>query len=478
MDHSPRSTQRAFGRPFAGRLGALLAPLLALAVLPPPSALQGQEVDRFPGVSLGLTYEARYSPPIAILPFTGRFGGQEVASQVERIVSRDLRYSNRFVVMDSLPAAVIGPELDYGLWDQMNVDWILTGRVEGSGDGYILVLELHDVVFREVVDQGRFPIPSRDSDNFRMASHIASDAVVQWVFDEPGMAASRIAFSRTGSEGNQEIWMVDSDGENLQRVTNHRSLALSPAWSPDGRRVAFTSYRTGLPRIYELNLDTGEERQVSAQRSGDYMTPSYHPDGDKLIFSIVGGGRSGIYTYDVARDCCLENLTESRWEDISPRYSPDGSRVVFNSNRLGLGVPQIYTMPADGGEPRMISPFIYGQPSYFTSPEWSALGDRIAFHGRAERGQPYQILVAEMDGGMNSRVVQLTFEGRNEDPSWAPDGRHLVVEGERRTGRGLFVVDAVTGNMRQLVSGMRARLPAWSPSLAPRVQEQLRAVDH
>ncbi len=448
--------------------------LLAVLILLPSGPVEAQDVERFPGVSLGLTYEARYRPPIAILPFTGRFGGQEVASRVESIISRDLRYSNRFVVVDSLPDGIVGSEVDWGLWDDMGVDWVLTGRVEGSGQGYVLVLELHDVVFREVAEEGRFTIPEAASDRFRMASHIASDGVVQWVFDEPGMAASRILFSRIGEDGNQDLWAIDSDGENLRRVTNHRTVSLSPEWSPDGRRVVYTAYKTGLPRIYEMDLDTGREKKVPAVRSGDYITPSYHPDGDRIAFSIVGGGQSGIYLYDLERECCLENLIEGRWEDISPSFSPDGSRITFNSNRLGLGVPQIYTMSANGGEPRLLSPFIYGSPSYFTSPDWSGVGDRIAFHGRAERGQPYQILVAEVGAG-NNRVVQLTFDGRNEDPSWAPDGRHLVVAGERSWGRGLFVVDAVTGNVRQLLTGVRAQLPSWSPSLAPKVEAELRA---
>ncbi len=469
----PRSTEM----PFMNRRASWRSVLLLSVLLLPVGTAQAQDVERFPGVSLGLTYETRYQPPLAILPFTGRFGGQEVASRVEAIIARDLRYSNRFVIMDSLPANVVGEEVDYGLWDQMGVDWLLTGRVEGSGEGYVLVLELHDVVFREVADQGRFAIPRQESEHFRMASHIASDAVVWWAFEEPGMAASRIAFSRMGDDGNQELWMVDSDGENLRRITNFGTTTLSPDWSPDGRRVVYSSYKTGLPRVYELNLETGEERQVPAPRSGDYITPSYHPDGERVVFSVVGGGQSGLYTYNIAEGCCMESLTQSRWEDISPRFSPSGDRITFNSNRLGLGVPQIYTMSASGGQPQLVSPFIYGQPSYFTSPDWSAVGDRIAFHGRAERGQPYQILVAEVGGG-NNRVVQLTFTGRNEDPSWAPDGRHLVASGERSWGRGLFVVDAVTGNVRQLLTGVRAQVPAWSPSLAPRVEQQLRTTSH
>ena len=451
---------------------AVLAMLAALAWVP---GLGAQDPE-FPGVQLGLTYEARTPPAIALQPFQGRMGGAEAAGRAEGIIARDLRLSNRFNVLDALPEALVRDEVDYALWDQVGATWLVSGRVEGAGNGSVLILELHDVIYREVRERGRFSLPEPSHPDFRMAVHRVSDAVVEWVHGEPGVAATRIVFSRQMEDGTQDLWVVDYDGENLRRLTRHRpddlghAISMSPAWSPDGRRVAYTSYKDdGMPRIYELNLATGEERRVPVQRQGDYITPAYHPDGERLFFGVVGGGVGGIYSYNIARQCCFETVMEGRADDLSPTFSPDGRRFAFNSNRLGENAPQIYLAGLDGNRPQILSPYTYGRPGFYNSPDWSPVGDRVAFHGRLETRGMHQILVAEL--ARRNRLVQLTFDGNNQDPSWAPDGRHLVFVGERSWGRGLFITDAMTGNTRTLVSGMRVRLPAWSPSLAAGVGE-------
>ncbi|TVP76761.1 MAG: hypothetical protein EA352_05060 [Gemmatimonadales bacterium] len=453
--------------PFAGGL-ALLAALLLLV----PAGLRAQDVEeRFPGVSLGITYDGRAAQTLAIQPFSGPEALASTGRRAEAIVSRDLRYSNQFQVVDSLPSSLARADesVDYAVWDQLGADLLVTGRMErGTGGQAVLMVELHDIVYREVVDRGRFPVPDPDSAEFRMAVHLASDAVVEWATGEPGIAATRIVFVRRMEDGSQDLWVVDSDGENLRRMHRQSAaegghpIATSPVWAPDGRRVAFVSYRSGLPRIYELDLDSGEERMVPSPRTGDYITPTYTPDGETLTFAITGGGRSGLFSYNIRQDCCFRNLTEGRHEDLSPTWSPDGRRLAFNSNRLGVGAPQVYVMDRDGGRPELLSPFRYDRPGYYTSPDWSPRGDRVAYHGRVERRGEHQILVSEL--GRGNRVARLTSEGVNEDPSWAPDGRHLVFVGRRNWGRGLFIVDAATGQTRTLVSGMDVRYPSWSPS--------------
>jgi len=445
-----------------------------------PAALTAQDPpgERFPGVSLGLLYEGvRDAPTIGIQPFAGAPAMSSIAERAENILARDLRYSNRFRVLDNLPAALVRDQVDYALWDQINATWLVSGRVEaGSGGRSTLVLEVHDVVYREVVQRGNFPLPDPQDPEFRLAVHMASDAVVQWVFQEPGIAATRIVFARRMDDGSQDLWVVDSDGENLRRMTRERpteegyAITLSPAWSPDGTRVAYTSYRTGMPRIYELDVRTGTERVVPTPRAGDYITPAYHPEGELLYFAVNGGQRSGLYSYNIVRECCFSNVTEGRWEDFSPTFSPDGRQIAFNSNRLGVGTPQVYLMPAGGGQPSLISPYLYSRPGYYTSPEWSPRGNRIAYHGRIEQRGAHQILVSEV--GNRSRIVQLPSEGVNEDPSWAPDGRHLVYTGTRSWGRGLFIVDTETGATRTLVSGLDVRYPAWSPSLGTSLSQE------
>ena len=462
-------------RPGTSRtIGGLVA--IAAGLLSQGSLVAQDDTTQFPGVRLGLVYESGSGRQgLAVKPFSGRFGGDVISSQVEAIIGRDLRYSDRFAVIDSLPGSMADVGVNYGIWDQLGAVYLVSGQVEGSGDGYVLDLEVHDVVYGQLQDQGRFQIPAPDAEHFRMAVHIASDAVVRWITGEPGMAASRIAFSREGRA--KEVWVVDSDGENLQRVTRAGTIALSPTWAPDGRSIVYQAFRGDTdPRLYELDLDTGEERRIEPGIDGLHMTPSFHPDGQVLAFSVVGGSNPGIYTYNIGRNCCLSKLTGSRRaDDLNPTFSPSGDQVAFESNRLaGTTSPQIHVMSSAGGEPDLVSPYEYGSRGYYTSPDWSPLTDRVVFHGKTGRTGRYQILVSELDGNRR-RLTQLTAEGNNEDPSWAPDGRHVAFSGERSYGFGLMVVDVVTGATRLVVPSIRADVPSWSPSLDGPTQEALRA---
>ena len=366
--------------------------------------------------------------------------------------------------MDSIPLALAGETVDYTLWDRLGAVWLLTGQVEGAGDRFTLVLELHDVVYRRLKEAGRFPLPNPADADFRMAVHHASDQIIDWAFGEPGMAASRIAFSMVApGTGAKELYLIDSDGENLQRLTDHGNTTLSPAWSRDGTKLAFTSFKSGLPRTYIRDLIGRSERMIEPLQNGDHITPAFAPDGVTLTFAVTSGERSGIFSYNFERNCCLFHLSGGRWNDLSPAYSPDGSWMAFNSNRLGVANPQIYIMPGRGGEPDLVSPYSFDRPGYFTAPDWSPVGGLVAFHGAIRRGT-YHILVARIED-RGRRVRQLTWEGNNEDPSWAPDGRHLAFKGERRWGKGLFIVDVATGSIRVILAGVDVTVPEWSPAL-------------
>ncbi len=310
--------------------------------------------------------------------------------QVEAIIARDLRYSDRFEMLDSLPASLVGEGIDYTLWDQLGATWLVSGQVEGLGEGFVLVLDLHNVVYAELREQARFPIPNPASEHFRMAVHRVSDQIVEWIFDEPGMAASRIAFSRVMGEGVQEIYLVDSDGENMRRLTNNGDISKSPAWHPSGEKLAYVRSVDLTPhRIFELDLRTGRERMLDPGREGQQSTPSYHPNGRELAFGLMGYNRTGLFSYDVERDCCLTHIQGGRWEDLSPTYSPDGRRIAFNSNRLGTNIPQVYVVSAQGGQADLVSPYVPGtHPVIIPHRTGLPPANRVAFHGRISTERP------------------------------------------------------------------------------------------
>ncbi len=450
------------------QMGSRVGAFLLVAAV---AAAVGTEVaaqEDLPGVELGLFYANTYLPALAVQPFTGTFGGDALAPQVEAIVGRDLRNSDRFEVLDSLPGAMVGPRVDYALWDRLGAVWLVTGQVEGAGDGFLLNLELHDVVYGEVREQGRFRVPNPSDEDFRMAVHRASDEIVRWATGDPGMAASRIAFTMTDNAGNKDVYVIDSDGENLRRVTRYDNLTESPTWSPDGQRLVFASWKTGVARIYEIDRFGNNERMLPPVRgAGDYITPTYHPNGRTIAFSVLGSSsQSGVFTYNLADDCCLSFLSGGPWYDISPTYSADGRWLAFNTLRFGDAVPQVMMMPSEGGTAETLSPYAYGSGGFYAAPDWSPHGDLVAFHGRIDRRGRYHILVANLEDG--GRVLrQLTTEGNNEAPSWAPDGRHLVFVGERGWGFGLMIADVTTGRIRSLLGGRQVGLPDWSPALPP-----------
>lgn len=415
-----------------------------------PAFLQTQEQPE--GVRLGILYEAEYQPGFVVLPF----GSNSEAREIRQIVRQDLEYSDRFRMLTGTAGVRADEPPNVELWQERGADWVLQGQVEGNGDELLLRATLHDAVYGEVRDERSFALPPPDDDDFRMAVHEVSDAVVDWATGEPGMAASRIAFAREGRGGAKEIYMVDSDGENLRRITDDGSITLSPAWSPDGTRMAYTSYRGGMAGVYERELMNGNERTV-VERDGTSMTPAYTPDGGTIAFATSMDGNTEIVTAVVGGGCCERRTRGRRFDSLSPTYSPDGANMAFVSNRLGQ--PHLYVMAASGGEARALTD--YGTRAYNVSPEWSPRGDFVAFETRV--GGVPQIAVINVQ---SRRAQVLTSEGRNEDPSWAPDGRHLVFASPNRDGGGLFVIDTVSGRVRTLARGAGHGLPAWSPSLS------------
>ena len=432
--------------------------LLLIGSIALPTVLSAQDPE---GVRLGLLYQPEYQPGLVVLPFAGAGGG--AVSSIQSIIAQDLEYSDRFQLRSVTEGAAPGEELNLALWKERGADWVLQGSVEARSGGLTLNLVLHDAVYGRIKDQRAIALPPPGDPNFRMAVHAASDEVVRWATGDPGMAASRVVFVLAG-RGSKEVYLVDSDGENVQRVTSDGTIALTPTWGADGLRIAYTSYRSGPPMLYERDLRTGRDRVLS-DREGINSTPAYSPDGRLIAFGTSVAGNTEIATLDRERNCCLEQQTQGRqYDSFNPTFSPDGRQLAFVSDRLGQ--PHIYVMEL-GGEARLISEYAYGSRAKNDAPDWSPRGNQIVYQSEISPGN-HQLMLADLDKG-NRRV--LTNVGNNETPSWAPDGRHVVFSSKDRDGGGLFVLDTVSGTIRPLLRGQGYGLPDWSRTLYRVAQE-------
>ncbi len=396
--------------------------------------------------------------PIAVVDFQGDAVGGQMAS----VIRNDLQSSGLFRSIP--PGSFIQHNVDANApprfpdWRQVGAAGLVVGSVTQVGGNIKVDFRLWDVI--QASQATGLSFTSQPS-NWRRLSHIIADAIYKRVTGEEGYFDTRIAYvSETGplNARVKRIAIMDQDGANNRYITDGRTIALTPRFSPTLQEIVYMAYAEDRspPRVYLQNVDSGR-RELLGNFPGMSFAPRFSPDGTKVVMSISENGQSDIYEMDV-RGRALRRLTNTPAIDTSPCYSNDGTQIVFNSDRGGN--QQLYVMSAGGGGERRIS---FGEGRYAT-PVWSPRGDYIAFT-KISAGS-FGIGVMRPDGG-GERMLASGF--LVEGPTWAPNGRVLAFFRQQPSSAGrsgsvtLHQID-ITGRFeRQIPTPTDASDPAWSP---------------
>ncbi len=392
--------------------------------------------------------------PVAIPDFIVNGSSPESKSFAEtanEIITANLKYSRVFNTLPHSYYSYIRPlnpqKIFFKDWESIQAKLLFVGEVsDGEEEGKLLFEgKLFDVKSEKFIFGKRY---QSQKNLIRLVAHRMSDEIMK-MLGHPPIFTSKIVFI-SNRDGNDELYMMDYDGYNQTRITYNTIKDYMPAWSSDGKSVAYTSYRQGRAGLYILNIYEG--KQIEVQNEGTNFGATFSPDGKKLAFcSTLEEGNSEIYVAN-SDGSNIKRLTFNKAIDTAPSWSPTSREIAFTSDRGGT--PQIYIMDAEGSNVRRVS---FGG-TYFDGPAWSPSGDMIAYVSRVDL--VFDIYVLNL---RTNQTIKLTeSNARNESPCWSPDGRHIIFSSNRIGTIQLYTIDYDGANMRRLTSKGENKLPDWS----------------
>ncbi len=404
-------------------------------------------------LTIEITRGNERATPIAVVPFAG---GEDLPEDVAQVIHDDLERSGYF---DPLPRRQMmdtpseGDQVRYGDWRALDVRYLVVGTASRDGDGYRLRYELLDIsgerrMLGEVV--------TASEGELRGAAHYASDQIFEAITGIRGAFSTRIAYVTSQGVGDDmqfALYVADADGRNSQQVLSSREPILSPAWSPDGGKLAYVSFETERPAIYIQDLASGQ-RVRATSFEGINGAPAWSPDGRRLAMSLSKDGQPEIYVMDIgSRD--LQRITNDSAIDTEPSWAPDGGSLVFTSDRSGG--PQLYRHDFASGEQERLT----FTGNYNARGRFAPDGESLFLIHRSSNG--YQVARQDLESG---RLVTLSESNSDESPSVAPNGTMVIFATQQGNsgvlgavtadGRASFRLPSAQGDVRE---------PAWSPFL-------------
>jgi TolB protein len=390
--------------------------------------------------------------PIAIVSFPG----EAAAGGLTAIVRADLERSGQFRGLELPPLAPHPNEnspINYGEWRSRLADALVVGSVAPIADGRFEVrFRVYDVVKQAPLGAIAYVF---SKEHARAAAHRIADFVYEKITGEKGVFSTQIAYVvKRGT--TYELQIADADGERAQYLLRSNEPIISPVWSPDGSRIAYVSFESKKPIVYVHHLaekDQKKQRQVVASFRGSNSAPAWSPDGKTLAVVLSVDGGSQIFLLNADGSGSRRRISNSNSIDTEPRFSADGKWLYFTSDRGGS--PQIYRMSATGGEPQRVT----FEGSYNVSPRPSPDGRVLAYVTR--NAGKFQVALLDLS---NRQVQVITDSDRDESPSYAPNGR-MILLATVIGGRGVLSAVSSDGRIKQRLpyAGGDVREPAWGP---------------
>ncbi|WP_180093857.1 MULTISPECIES: Tol-Pal system beta propeller repeat protein TolB [unclassified Acinetobacter] len=396
---------------------------------------------------LEITKAPEEAPKIAIVPFSND-------SNIYPVVENDLNRSGKFTsASKNLPATATINSPNAEAWKAAGVPYVVTGTSKTTADGsYEIHYQLYDVEKKQYLLNELLTVPAS---RYRQAAHMISDAIYQALTGIPGDFSGRIAYVlRNAATPDQRytLQIADTDGEQPRTILTSRDPILSPAWTPDAKKLAYVSFETKRPAIYIQDLATGSREKVASFR-GLNGAPSFSPDGKSMLFTASMHGNPEIYQMDL-QSRQLKRMTNDTAIDTEARYAPDGKSFIFTSDRGGS--PQIYTYNLSTESVKRLT----FRGAFNARGTLSADGKKLALVHRPS-GSNYKVAVQDIGSGVTNILTPTSLD---ESPSFSPNGQ-MVVYATREANRGLLSIMSLDGRFRMNLPSEQGevREPAWAP---------------